>query len=76
MKKQEEFFLDIPLVEEPEEEVENLIVQPYTSSEESTMAREGEGEVKNGEERRRIGEVRSREGNRGDKGGRGGRGDD
>ena len=73
-EEEEETFFDIPLVEEPEEEVDNPIVEPYISSKESTMAREGEGEVHNEEGELIIGGGRGRGGNRG--GGRGGKGDD
>ena len=60
------------MIKEPkelEEELENLILEPYISSEESTMMWEGEGEVHtvNGEQPRIGG---GRGGNRG--GGRGG----
>lgn len=44
---EEETLSEVPLVEEPEEEIENPIVEPYISFEESTMVGEREGEVHN-----------------------------
>ena len=48
------------MIEEPEEELENPILEPYISSKESTMAWEGEGEVHNVNGEHRIGGGRGR----------------
>lgn len=72
-EEEEESYFNIPLVEEPKEELYSPIIDSYISSEESTMVGEGEGDVHNvdgGEFRTRGG--RGGGGNRGGGGGRGG----
>lgn len=60
-EEEEETYFKLPITEEPkvedlEEELENPILEPYISYEESTMVGEGEGEVHNvNGERPRIG---------------------
>lgn len=62
-EEEEETYFNIPLVEEPEEELDNPIIEPYISSEESTMAWKGEVHNVNGE--LRIGGGRGKGGNKG-----------